>query len=190
MAFFDYKKVFNLVENYYIWQALKHQQVPMPIISVLKKIYDNAKLTFCIGDTSVKHLIFANDIVIFSHSPKQLQCRIDELITASSIVGLKVNVKKTKIMMNFPGTALLSISSKPFEEVNEFVYLGLLVSFPRDHYSEMKRRVQARWNAYRKYKHFLAAPAIAMKLKRQLFNMVIVPTMLFSAETWALTKQA
>uniref|UniRef100_A0A914UYA0 Endonuclease-reverse transcriptase n=1 Tax=Plectus sambesii TaxID=2011161 RepID=A0A914UYA0_9BILA len=29
-----------------------------------------------------------------------------------------------------------------------------------------------------------------MKLKRRLFNMVIIPTMLYGAETWALTKQA
>ena len=138
----------------------------------------------------LSHLIFADDIVIFSHSPKQLQRRIDELVAASSTVGLKVNVKKTKTMTNFPGTASLSISGEPIEEVNEFVYLGQLVSLPRDHYTEIKRRVQASWNAYRKYKHFLTAPAIAMKLKRRLFNMVIVPTMLYGAETWALTKQA
>uniref|UniRef100_A0A914XTB0 Reverse transcriptase domain-containing protein n=1 Tax=Plectus sambesii TaxID=2011161 RepID=A0A914XTB0_9BILA len=108
----------------------------------------------------LSHLIFADDIVIFSHSLKQLQRRIDELVTASSTVELKVNVKKTKTMTNFPGTASLSISGEPIEEVNE------------------------------KYKHFLMAPAIAMKLKRRLFNMVIVPTMLYGAETWALTKQA
>uniref|UniRef100_A0A914UUZ6 Reverse transcriptase domain-containing protein n=1 Tax=Plectus sambesii TaxID=2011161 RepID=A0A914UUZ6_9BILA len=136
------------------------------------------------------HLIFADDIVIFSHSLKQLQRRIEELVTASSTIGLKVNIKKTKTMMNFPGTAALSISGQPIEEVNEFIYLVQLVSFPCDHYKEIKRCVQAGWNAYRKYKHFLTAPTIAMKLKRWLFNMVIVPTMLYGAETWALMKQA
>uniref|UniRef100_A0A914XEP0 Reverse transcriptase domain-containing protein n=1 Tax=Plectus sambesii TaxID=2011161 RepID=A0A914XEP0_9BILA len=119
MAFVDYKKAFDLVENYYVWQALKRQQVPMPIISVLKKIYNEAKSTFCIGNTSIER-------------------RIDELITASSTIGLKVNVKKTKTMTNFPGTASLSFSGEPIEEVNEFVYLGQLVSFPRDHYTEIK----------------------------------------------------
>uniref|UniRef100_A0A914USY6 Reverse transcriptase domain-containing protein n=1 Tax=Plectus sambesii TaxID=2011161 RepID=A0A914USY6_9BILA len=54
MALVNYKKAFDLVENYYVWRALKHQQVPMPIISVLKKIYNKAKSTFCISDTSVE----------------------------------------------------------------------------------------------------------------------------------------
>uniref|UniRef100_A0A914XM98 Reverse transcriptase domain-containing protein n=1 Tax=Plectus sambesii TaxID=2011161 RepID=A0A914XM98_9BILA len=53
MAFVDYEKAFDLVENCYVWRALKRQQVPMPIISVLKKIYDKAKSTFCIGNTSI-----------------------------------------------------------------------------------------------------------------------------------------
>ena len=74
------------------------------------------------------------------------------------------------------------------ETVDQFVYLGQLVSYPRNHNREISRRIRSGWNAFHKYRYLLTAKNIAMKLKRRLFNCCIVPTRLYGSESWALTK--
>uniref|UniRef100_A0A914VP75 Reverse transcriptase domain-containing protein n=1 Tax=Plectus sambesii TaxID=2011161 RepID=A0A914VP75_9BILA len=50
MVFVDYEKAFDSVENTSIWQALKRQNVPTNIITILKSIYWTSKSTIHIGD--------------------------------------------------------------------------------------------------------------------------------------------
>uniref|UniRef100_A0A914UTX3 Endonuclease-reverse transcriptase n=1 Tax=Plectus sambesii TaxID=2011161 RepID=A0A914UTX3_9BILA len=116
---------------------------------------------------------------------------VKELAAASSQVGLRINIKKTKLLANCSsGHTPIKICGEEIEKVDDFVYLGQLISFPRDHMREIRRRIQAGWNAFRKYRHYLTSQKIAMKHKRRLFNMCIVPSILNGAETWALTKAA
>uniref|UniRef100_A0A914WYK4 Reverse transcriptase domain-containing protein n=1 Tax=Plectus sambesii TaxID=2011161 RepID=A0A914WYK4_9BILA len=116
---------------------------------------------------------------------------VKELAAASLQVGLKINIKKTKLLANCcSGRTPIKIYRKEIAQVDKFVYLGQLISFPRDHMREIRRRIQAGWNAFRKYRQLFTTQKIAMKHKRRLFNMCIVPSILYGAETWALTKAA
>uniref|UniRef100_A0A914WUD7 Reverse transcriptase domain-containing protein n=1 Tax=Plectus sambesii TaxID=2011161 RepID=A0A914WUD7_9BILA len=235
MVFADYEKAFDSVENTSIWQALKRQNVPSNIITILKSIYRTSKSTIHIGDASagvevqkgvrqgntisprlltaclcealnslnwqnkginidgcyLLHLAFADDVVIISHRYSQLCQMVKELVAASLQVGLKINIKRTKLFANCcSGHTPIKICGEAIERVDEFVYLGQLISFPRDLMREIRRRIQAGWNAFRKYRQFFTTQKIAMKHKRRLFNMYIVPSILYGVETWALTKAA
>ena len=48
----------------------------------------------------ISHLRFADDIIIFANSSEELQRMLQELNQESLIVGLSMNLKKTKIMTN------------------------------------------------------------------------------------------
>uniref|UniRef100_A0A914XQI0 Reverse transcriptase domain-containing protein n=1 Tax=Plectus sambesii TaxID=2011161 RepID=A0A914XQI0_9BILA len=235
MVLVDYEKAFDSVENTSIWQALKRQNVPSNIITILKSIYRTSKSTIHIGDASasvkvqrgvrqgdtisprlftaclrealnslnwqnkginidgcyLSHLAFADDVVIISHSYSQLCQMVKELAAASLQVGLKINIKKTKLLANCcSGRTPIKICREEIAQVDEFVYLGQLISFPRDHMRKIRCRIQAGWNAFRKYRQYFTAQKIAIMHKRRLFNMCIVPSILFGAEIWALTKVA
>jgi hypothetical protein len=138
----------------------------------------------------LSHLAFADDIVLISHKPIQMQKMLRQLARASAIVGLKINTGKTKVMSNKPIRVPLTVQSAAIEKVDQFVYLGQLITLPRDHGREISRRIRAGWNAYRKFRDLFTAKNIAMKLKRRLFNSCIAPAMLYRAETWALTQAA
>lgn len=235
MVFIDYEKAFDSVEIAAVWQALKRQNVPSNIITILKAIYQTAKSTIHVGADSVNvniqkgvrqgdtisprlftaclsevfnsvdwqhkginvdgrylsHLAFADDVVVLSHNYDQLRQMITELTAASLQVGLKINVKKTKLLANRSfDHAPLKIDGETIEEVTEFIYLGQLISYPRDHSREIRRRIQAGWSAFWKYRILFNARSIAMRQKRKLFNMCVAPSVLYGAETWALTKAA
>uniref|UniRef100_A0A0G4HX64 Reverse transcriptase domain-containing protein n=1 Tax=Chromera velia CCMP2878 TaxID=1169474 RepID=A0A0G4HX64_9ALVE len=51
-----------------------------------------------LGDLLLESIGYADDLVIFGHSPQDLQKRIDRLATYCDKWGLTVNLKKTKVM--------------------------------------------------------------------------------------------
>ncbi|KAG1683688.1 Protein eyes shut [Nymphon striatum] len=54
---------------------------------------------FCPSDR-LTHLRYADDVVLLSESPQELQLMVEELRTASNKVGLEINLSKTKVMFN------------------------------------------------------------------------------------------
>ena len=68
--------------------------------------------------------------------------------------------------------------------MNQYIYLGQLVAMERSGEREVKRRIQAGWGNFFKYKQFSANKMLAMTLKRKLFDECVLPNMLYGAETW------
>ncbi|KAG1654084.1 putative uncharacterized transposon-derived protein F52C9.6 [Nymphon striatum] len=53
-----------------------------------------------INGEGLTNLRFADDVVLFPESPQEFQLIVEELRTASSKVGLEINLSKTKVMFN------------------------------------------------------------------------------------------
>ena len=51
-----------------------------------------------LGNRSVKCLLYADDLVIFSHSLNGLQIQLDQLSAYCKNWGLEINLKKSKVM--------------------------------------------------------------------------------------------
>ena len=78
----------------------------------------------------LNHLRFANDIVIFPNSPKQLQQMLKEINEASLKVGLSINLKKTKVMHNkhVHKNFEIKIDYSNIEVVDHYIYLEQLIT--------------------------------------------------------------
>ncbi|EYC04314.1 hypothetical protein Y032_0088g2137 [Ancylostoma ceylanicum] len=132
------------------------------------------------------NLRFADDVVLLAKSAEELQTMIDELDEHSLRCGLKISTAKTKIMAT-AGTAI-SLRGTQLECVESFLYLGQRISLNRDFSEEIARRIRAGWSCFHRYEKFMSSRTVEMKYKRALFNMCILPAMLYGAETWVLTK--
>jgi len=133
------------------------------------------------------HLRFADDIVIISTNMAEIQTRLRELSVMAAKSGLKINEAKTEWLSNQqedPPPAL-TLNGKEIKRANNFVYLGRQVSSPQNLPGELARRVRAGWFAFSKLSSYLTARRVPMKHKRYLFNMCILPAMLYACETWA-----
>ena len=74
-------------------------------------------------------LLFADDIVRLSDSPRGLQTQINLLISACTELSLKINVDKTKVMVFRKGSFFdkhekWNLDGNMLEVVNEYNYLG------------------------------------------------------------------
>ena len=108
-----------------------------------------------INGRKLNHLRFADDIALFSETIEELQEMINILNDAGRPLGLKINVSKTKIMSSEPEEDPVNINDEEVEYVEEFIYLGQIISFRNRQDKEISRRILNAWKGFWKLKHFM-----------------------------------
>jgi endonuclease/exonuclease/phosphatase family metal-dependent hydrolase len=138
-----------------------------------------------IGERILTNLRFADDIVLFSSTPSELRLMLQDLSNASLEVGLTMNMSKTKLMTNSTARRI-EINGESIAYVQEYLYLGQIVSFQARQEKEVERRTENAWRTYWSMKHLMKGD-LPISLKRRLMDMCILPILTYGAQTWSLT---
>ena len=75
------------------------------------------------------------------------------------------------------------------EEVEDFKYLGSTMQNNSGCGREVKKRIEAGWNGWRKMTGILCDRRVSAQLKGKIHRTVVRPAMMYSLETEALTKR-
>ena len=73
--------------------------------------------------------------------------------------------------------------------VKEFKYLGSMVQESGSYKREVKKRVQAGWNGWRKVSRVICNRRLPARVKGKVYSSVVRPTMVYGLETVAVTKK-
>ena len=131
-------------------------------------------------------LIFADDMVIFSKDPMELQVLLERIHVYSSEWGLRVNIRKTKICVfenrRTQRNQTWSINGEPLETVDAFCYLGM-----KFHYNgNLEPGIKALSDQALKAANQLLALSKRMcfdvKTKLRLFDSLVFPILLYASE--------
>ena len=142
-----------------------------------------------INGERLNHLRFADDIVLISTNGEEIEEMLNQLNKESCKLGMKMNMKKTKVMCNIYATLRkVKIATAEVEKVDEYVYLGQLVTMKSDKTDEIKRRITAGWGAFSKYRYIMKS-RMPMCLKKKIYNQCIQAAMTYGCQTWAVTKR-
>uniref|UniRef100_A0A914VH66 Reverse transcriptase domain-containing protein n=1 Tax=Plectus sambesii TaxID=2011161 RepID=A0A914VH66_9BILA len=185
MLFIDFEKAFDSVEVNAVWSAIQEQACLEQIFRRLP--WDDRGINT--NGRCLSNLRFADDIVLLANTADELQQMASELNDEAGQVGLKINASKTKAMSTTPLLNPIHLDDSEIEAVDNYIYLGQLITIVRDHTREIRRRKQAGWAILHQYRNFLTSHIVDMKYKRRLFNQCIIPAMLYGSECWALTKK-
>ncbi|XP_071804743.1 uncharacterized protein [Asterias amurensis] len=121
----------------------------------------------------------SSHLLIFNHTPKELQGMIQELSEESIKAGLNMNMKKTKVMMsNNSQNFKVAVKGKDFEIVDHYIYLGKNITFNNKTGEEIKRRIQLGWVKFGTLSYIFRDHALPISLKRQVFDQCIIPVLL------------
>ncbi len=136
----------------------------------------------------LNNLRFADDIVLLTNSGEDLEKMISDLHRNSLKVGLKMNMKKTKIMYNkhLLGGQIMT-GSKALELVEEYACLRQIVGGNPSHEKDI-RRIGMGWSAFDK-QNLLMNSNFPLFLKRKVYNHRILPVLTYRSKTWRLTKE-
>ncbi|KAK3516862.1 hypothetical protein QTP70_027082, partial [Hemibagrus guttatus] len=137
-------------------------------------------------------MMFADDIVICSESREQVEENLERWRFALERRGMKVSCSKTEYMCvnEREGSGTVRLQGEEVKKVQEFkYYLGSTVQSNGESGKEVKKRVQAGWNGWRKVSGVLCDRKISARIKGKVYRTVVRPAMLYGLETVSLKKR-
>ncbi|KAK3524627.1 hypothetical protein QTP70_031377, partial [Hemibagrus guttatus] len=136
-------------------------------------------------------MMFADDIVICSESREQVEENLERWRFALERRGMKVSGSKTEYMCvnEREGSGTVRLQGEEVKKVQEFKYLGSTVQSNGECGKEVKKRVQAGWNGWRKVSGVLCDRKISARIKGKVYRTVVRAAMLYGLETVSLRKR-
>ncbi|KAK3561751.1 hypothetical protein QTP86_013318 [Hemibagrus guttatus] len=136
-------------------------------------------------------MMFADDIVICSESREQVEENLERWRFALERRGMKVSRSKTEYMCvnEREGSGTVRLQGEEVKKVQEFKYLGSTVQSNGECGKEVKKRVQAGWNGWRKVSGVLCDQKVSARIKGKVYRTVVRPAMLYGLETMSLRKR-
>ena len=89
---------------------------------------------------NINNLRYADDATLIAESKEELKSLLMKVKEESEKVGLKLNIKKTKIMTSGPITSW-QIDGETVETVADFIFLGSKITADGDCNHEIKRHL-------------------------------------------------
>ncbi|KAK3519644.1 hypothetical protein QTP86_017598 [Hemibagrus guttatus] len=122
-------------------------------------------------------MMFADDIVICSESREQVEENLERWRFALERRGMKVSRSKTEYMCvnEREGSGTVRLQGEEVKKVQEFKYLGSTVQSNGECGKEVKKRVQAGWNGWRKVSGVLCDQKISARIKGKVYRTVVSP---------------
>lgn len=143
-------------------------------------------------------LDYADDIVAMTHTMSEMKNFLSDLVKCASIVGLRINVGKTKLMrINPPMRTTRSTSQIPqsleidgvaVEEVNEFTYLGSVIATDGGTEFDVRRRITLANVAFGSLRNIWYSKRLTLKLKLKIYQSNVLSVLLYGCETWRVVQ--
>lgn len=163
---------------------------PKLFVAVLESIFrslDWDEVGLKIHGRFLSHLRFADDIVLLSENVEELQYMFESLNSQSKKVGLEINQEKTKVMTNSCHKPI-TLESSNLEYVDDYIYLGHLISFNNVTTKEINRRVENTWKKYWSMKEIFKS-TLPIKLKTKAMEICLLPCLTYACQTWSISKK-
>jgi hypothetical protein len=140
---------------------------------------------------STQILAYAHDIVIVGRSTDALRETLKKLMKAAQVMGLTVNMQKTKYMevTKRPTNTKMIIGNQQYERVKEFKYLGTTLTADNDISTEIKQRIITANKTSCGLKKQLNSPYLKWQTECVLYKTLIRPTLIYGSESWPLSKK-
>ena len=167
---------------------------PVMFTAALEEIFRRMEVEagININGERMNNLRFADDIILFAEKEEHLSTLLNNLNEEGRKDGMRMNKKKTKIMCNEIAKRRqrkgILIDGEQLEEVEEYRYLGRLLTPGNEMAKEIDERITSAWKRCGQYSTFLRDQRMPICLKRKIMDTVILPAMTYGAETWSLTN--
>ena len=137
----------------------------------------------------LSHLIFADDIILIAKWTSELQKMLQDIHETSKPVGLNMHLGKTKVMCNpVVNKTDININGRKIEAVNNYIYLGQMVTEDHNQEQELRCRIGLGWTTFGKLDSIMWNRCIPLRLKTKVHNECKHSVIMYGSETWSLSK--
>ncbi|KAF7251640.1 Calmin [Varanus komodoensis] len=148
---------------------------------------DESPVGIRIAGRNISNLRYADDTTLMAESEEELKSLLMWVKEESGKVGLKLNIKKTKIMASGPLTSW-QIDGEEMEVVKDFIFLGSKITADRDCSQEIKRRLLLGRKAMANLDNILKSRDITLPTKVCIVKAMVFPVAVYGCESWTIRK--
>ncbi|KAK3519747.1 hypothetical protein QTP70_003914 [Hemibagrus guttatus] len=196
-VFVDLEKAYDRVPREELWYCMRKSGVAEKYVRVVQDMYERSRTVVrcAVGQTeefkvevglhqgsALSPFLFVIVMDQLSEEVRQespwTMMFADDIVSRSKTEYMCVNEREGS------GTVRLEV-----KKVQEFKYLGSTVQSNGECGKEVKKRVQAGWNGWRKVSGVLCDRKISARIKGKVYRTVVRPAMLYGLETVSLRKR-
>jgi hypothetical protein len=117
---------------------------------------------------------------------RELTSRIEK---EAESVGLRINADKTKLMAagKIGASQIITAGGKQVQEVDEFCYLGSVISGDSSCDKDIKTRLGKANATFVRLNNIWRNKSLNCRIKIRLYEALVLSTLLYGAETWPMT---
>uniref|UniRef100_A0A670JQE1 ribonuclease H n=1 Tax=Podarcis muralis TaxID=64176 RepID=A0A670JQE1_PODMU len=148
---------------------------------------DESQAGIKISGRNINNLRYADDTTLMAESEEELKNLLMRVKEESAKYGLKLNIKKTKIMATGPITSW-QIEGEEMEAVRDFIFLGSMITADGDSSHEIKRRLLLGRKAMANLDNILKSRDITLPTKVRIVKAMVFPVVMYGSESWTIKK--
>ena len=157
--------------------------------------YLSAEVGITISNEIITHILWGEDLILFSDTPTGLQKQLNGLLKFCSNNKIIVNELKTK-SMSFGTDENLNVffNGKPIEQVNQYKYFGVIVrsisKVGQDMYSNNYRFIydKSRRTVFSMKRKLKFIQSLLPSKLFDMFDTMIRPILTYGSDVWGLSK--
>lgn len=136
----------------------------------------------------LEDLDFVDNLAVLS-SREHLQEKADRLNKHARQTDLNINTSKTQVMcINSINPAPITVNSEPLDYVEDFAYLGSLISTDNGAKTDIQTRLSKARGAFARLQNFWRYRHYNVRNKFRLYNSNAKSVQLYSLECWRVVK--
>jgi len=156
-------------------------------MSDLPSIFNDSCAPVTINGTQTNCLMFADDLVLFSETATGLQNMLNKLEHYCTKWQLRINLKKTKVMIFNKGGHVIkrfkfTYNSEALELTQKYCYLGIVFTSSGNFNSALDALNDKASKVLFKIRQFDTRQHLSLTIK--LFNNLVVPILRYGCEVW------
>ena len=140
-----------------------------------------------IAGRNINNLRYADDTTLKAESEEELKSLLMKVKEESEKVGLKLNFRKTKIMISSPITSW-QIDGETVETVSDFISLGSKITVDGDCSHEIKRHLLLGRKFMTNLDSIFKSRDITLPTKVRVVKAMVFPMVMYGCESWTVKK--
>ena len=143
--------------------------------------------TIKIGRRNINNLRYAGDTTLMAESKEELKSFLMRVKEERERAGLKLNMKKTKIMVSGPITSH-QIEGKKVEVLIDFLFLGSKITADGDCSHEIRRCLLLGRKVMTNLDSVLKRRDLTLPTKVHTVKAMVFPVVMYGCESWTIKK--
>ena len=148
---------------------------------------EDAQAGIKIAERNINNLRYADDTSLMAESEEELKSFLMKVKEESEKVGLKLNIRKMKIMASGPTTSW-QIDGETVETVSDVIFLGSKITADAVCSHEIKKRLLLGRKAMTNLESIFKSTDITLPTKVCLVKAMVFPVVMYGCKSWTVKK--